>query len=60
MVKEGEVSSDSYGSAKLPFAYGFTSSNGKIHIYQNNEGRNCRYVLGILRNVKRNGGIDIC
>ena len=22
---------------KLPFAYGFTSSNGKIHIYQNNE-----------------------
>lgn len=37
MVKEGEVSSDSYGSAKLPFAYGFTSSNGKIHIYQNNE-----------------------
>lgn len=37
MVKEGEVSSDSYGSAKLPSIYSFTSSNGKIHIYQNNE-----------------------
>lgn len=37
MVKEGEASPDNYGSVKLPFAYGFTSSNGKIHIYQNDE-----------------------
>lgn len=37
MVKNGELSPDDYGNIKLPFRYGFTSSDGEIHVYGNDE-----------------------
>lgn len=37
MVKSGELSPDDYGNIKLPFRYGFTSSDGEIHVYRNDE-----------------------
>lgn len=33
MVKSGELSPDDYGNIKLPFRYGFTSSDEEVHVY---------------------------
>ena len=37
MVKNGDIIPDEYKNAKLPKKYKYLSSDGEIHIYQNNE-----------------------
>lgn len=38
MVKSRELSPDDYGNIKLPFRYGFTSSDEEVHVYDNDAG----------------------
>lgn len=35
MIKDGEITTDHLGNAKLPKGYGYLSSDGEIFVYQN-------------------------